>query len=178
MDPSTETRPQLTLQFGLHPPANAIRAYGMRAIFGGDRRIDRLGDRQSHNPYRDEDSDPEANDALFAWLKDVGVPWLREHVVRVWFGGDYERAAHVDGRYAIVACTNGHSGYLYVVAYEVAEGDVPVEVDTPTPPPLPPRMSASVHAYQEMPDWYQKRKPCKCGEYKSDPIHRVKSGRR
>ena len=159
---------QLTLQFGGALPSNAIHAWGARAILQGTF-IDLLPDRQDIAGGRHE--------PLGEWLNTVGLPWLRAHVERDRPAQD-SRVAHVDGTYAIAARPAG--GYLYIVAYEVAEGTVPPEVETPTSPPRVPSVGEGPHPYRESPEsWWGKRRPCvDCGGYKSDSLHpRVRAGR-
>jgi hypothetical protein len=154
----------LSLQFGLQPPAAAIRAWGARAILQGTY-IDLLHDRQ--------DVAGERNNYFEGWLNTVGLPWLRNHVERIGLrGSEYQRVAHVDGRYAIAANTNSSYGYLYIVAYEVADGEVPDEVDTPTPAKVV-HLGEVPHAYVA-PTVSYFGKACEvCYGNKSAPIHKT-----
>jgi len=101
-----------TYWFGRQPPADAVRAWGARAIYQ-NLAIDLLWDRQSWRP----DEKPPAE--FEQWVNKIGLPWLRQAVKDEWLPGDSDRVLTLDeGQYVMEACPNRSFGYLYICAYE------------------------------------------------------------
>ena len=103
---------QLKIEWGLQPPADAIAAWGARALFTQSGRIDIIWDRCSFDGPEDEVHQ------LIDWIEDIGMddlrdmaenlPWDSHHVIRVYGGKEFEMNATPKASY----------GYLFIGAWK------------------------------------------------------------
>lgn len=120
---------QLRLDWGLQPPPSAVAAWGARAIFdNGNGSIDLLHDRQSC-----AGADEAAKKQLVEILNGGVLKKINEKVRSRWSEGRIDpttecpqlliQQRHGDAYALFVeANTNGSHGYLYIVAYILANG--------------------------------------------------------
>lgn len=115
----------IALQFGRQPPAEALRAWGARAIYKyggyGHADVDLLWDRQDFATLDGQEKDGPAKLRFTAWVDsethDGGLAaWCESERLMPNEDRVIERS---HGSYHLEACPNRSHGYLYIVAYEL-----------------------------------------------------------
>jgi hypothetical protein len=105
----------LCVSWGRSAPegTNNVAAWGARAIFANGC-IDLLPDRQGAA------GDQAALNDLIAWVNKIGLPYLREEVVKV-SRSSSEVVNRDDSAYHIEASPQSSHGYLYIGAWKLAD---------------------------------------------------------